>query len=86
MVQSESGVVAYGPKDKSRMPNFSGLRNGPKKKRRRRTQDGRERERERVVASGPKAKSRIPNFSVPRKRERDGVAYDPKAKLRIQDF
>jgi len=61
----ESGVVAYGPKDKSRMPNFSGPRNRPQKKRRRK--DGRERERERVVASGPKAKSKIPNFSAPRK-------------------
>jgi len=40
----ESGVVAYGPKDKSRMPNFSGPRNRPQKKRRRK--DGRERERE----------------------------------------
>jgi hypothetical protein len=40
----ESGVVAYGPKDKSRMPNFSGPRNRPQKKRRK---DGRERERER---------------------------------------
>jgi hypothetical protein len=64
MVQSESGVVAYGPKDKSRMQNFSGPRNGPQKKRRRKN-TGREGERE--VASGPKAKSKIPNLSAPRK-------------------
>jgi hypothetical protein len=80
------------------MPNFSGPRNGPQKKRRKKnTGHG----RERVVASGPKAKSKILNFSAPRKwpregggereqrRERErgvGVAYDPKAKLRIPNF
>jgi hypothetical protein len=64
--ERERGVVAYGPKDKSRMPNFSGPRNGPQKKRRRKN-TGWEGERESVVASGPKAKSKIPNFSLPRK-------------------